>query len=92
MLWHKRLGHVSERGLQELGKQGLLDYGKPGKMPFCEHCILGKATRLQFKRSIHTTTGILNYVHSDLWGSSRHPTLGGGRYFLSLIDDYSRKV
>ena len=25
-------------------------------------------------------------------GPSQHPTLGGGRYFLSLIDDYSRKV
>ena len=64
LLWHKRLGHVSERCLQELEKQRLLKYGKPGKMSFCEHCILGKATRLQFKRSTHTTTGVLNYVHS----------------------------
>ena len=53
---------------------------------------MGKATRLKFTRSTHTTTGILNYIHADLWGPSRHPTQGGGRYFLSLIDDFSRKV
>ena len=63
-----------------------------GKLPFCEHCIFGKSTRLKFTRAVHSTIGILNYVHSDLWGPSRHPTLGGGRYFLSIIDDFSRKV
>jgi transposase InsO family protein len=31
-------------------------------------------------------------VHSDLWGSSRKPSLGGARYMLTIIDDYSRKV
>lgn len=35
---------------------------------------------------------MLNYVHSDLWGASKDPTLGGGRYFLSIIDDFCRKV
>ena len=34
LLWHKRLGHVSERGLNELAKQGLLNGGKLGKLPF----------------------------------------------------------
>ena len=64
--WHRRLAHVSERGLLELKKQGLLDGDKLRKLEFCEHCILGKATCLKFSRSIHTTTGILNYIHSDL--------------------------
>ena len=39
MLWHKRLGHVSERGLTELMKQGLLGDEKFQELEFCETCV-----------------------------------------------------
>lgn len=90
--WHKRFAHVSEKDLLELEKQGLLCGDKLGRLQFCDHCIFGKTIRLKFTKAVHSTTSILNYVHLDLWGSSRHPTLGGGIYFLSIIDDFSRKV
>ena len=64
--WHRRLAHVCERGLQELEKQGLLEGDKLGKLEFCEYCIMGKATRLKFTRVVHSTIGILNYIHADL--------------------------
>ena len=35
---------------------------------------------------------ILDYVHADVWGPSTVPTHGGNRYFLSIIDNFSRKV
>lgn len=66
LIWDKRLGHVSERGLIELSKQGLLGGDILGKLQFCENCVFGKATRLKFKRAEHVTTEVLNYVHSDL--------------------------
>jgi hypothetical protein len=34
-LWHKRLGHVSEQGLHELCKRGLLDEHSISKLKFC---------------------------------------------------------
>jgi hypothetical protein len=43
-LWHMKLGHVGEKALQWLAKQGLLDGATTGKFGFCEHCILGKQT------------------------------------------------
>ena len=61
-------------------------------MKFCEHCIFWKHKRVKFSTSFHTTKGILDYVHADLWGPSRKPSLGGARYMLTIIDDYSRKV
>ncbi|TXG49068.1 hypothetical protein EZV62_024943 [Acer yangbiense] len=48
--------------------------------------------RLSFSTAQHNTKEILQYVHSDLWGPSKVPTHGGNVYFLSLIDDYTRKV
>ncbi|KAH9782240.1 hypothetical protein KPL71_008811 [Citrus sinensis] len=75
-LWHLRLGHMSERGLKELQKKGVFGSDKLSSLGFCEDCILGKAFRLKF----------------DLWGPAQVDSLGGCRYFLSLIDDYSRMV
>ena len=69
-LWHLRLGHMSIKGLKKLKKQGVLGSDKIEELVFCEECILGKSTRNNFKKSIHKTTKILQYIHSDLWGPS----------------------
>ena len=91
-LWHLRLGHVSERGLNKLSKQGLLRNDKLGTLEFCENCIFGKSNRVKFGNTIHKTKGILDYIQSDLWGPSRIKTLGGTNYFILIIDDFSLKV
>nr|CAI44659.1 OSJNBa0061C06.9 [Oryza sativa Japonica Group] len=57
-LWHMRLGHMSEIGLAELSKRGLLDGQSIGKLKFCEHCIFGKHKRVKFNTSTHTTEGL----------------------------------
>ena len=36
--------------------------------------------------------GTVNYIYSDLWELAHIASLGGIRYFLSLIDDFSRMV
>jgi transposase InsO family protein len=61
-------------------------------LDLCEHCVFGKHKRVKFNTSPHSNKGILDYVHSDLWGPSRKPSLGGARYMLTIIDDYSRKA
>ncbi|RVW58895.1 Retrovirus-related Pol polyprotein from transposon TNT 1-94 [Vitis vinifera] len=78
-LWHQRLGHISHRGLQELKKQRVLGNYKLTDLPFCEHCVFGKATRVKFAKAIHETQNQLDYIHSDLWGPSRVPSIGGAR-------------
>lgn len=62
------------------------------KLDFCEKCILGKSRRLKFNTAKDTTLELLEYVHSDPCGASRAPTLGGARYFMTIINDLSRKV
>ena len=41
-LWHMRLGHMSEKGMHLLSKQGSLGKYGIGKLEFCEHCVFGK--------------------------------------------------
>ena len=91
-LWHMRLRHMSEHGMRELQKRNLLVGVKSCKLDFCKYCIMGKQCRIRFKTTTHKTKGILDYVHSDIWGLVQVVSKGGAWYFMSFIDDYSRKV
>jgi len=91
-LWHMRLGHMSEKGMHLLSKQGYLGKHVIGKLEFCKHCAFGKQKKVSFSTATHNTKGILDYIHSDLWGPSKVPSYGGRRYMMTIIDDFSRKV
>jgi hypothetical protein len=41
-LWHHRLRHMSEKGMQILHKINLMPYLKQINLDFCEHCVYGK--------------------------------------------------
>ena len=47
---------------------------------------------MKFRTGVHTSQKPFEYAHSDLWGPARTMTHGGGQYFLTIIDDYSRRV
>ncbi|KAL0324595.1 UNVERIFIED_CONTAM: putative mitochondrial protein [Sesamum calycinum] len=84
-LWHKRLGHISQKGLELLQKEGVL-IDKIKKMKFCDECVMEKQHKVQFPASQNPNPSfsscILDYVHADVWGSSNTPTHGGNKYFL----------
>ncbi|KAL9270861.1 Retrovirus-related Pol polyprotein from transposon TNT 1-94-like protein [Drosera capensis] len=92
MLWHMRLGHMGERGMLELHKRNLLKGVKSCKLDFCKFCVLGKQCKVQFRGATSNTKGILDYIHSDVWGPVRVPSKGGSLYFVTFIDDFSRRV
>ena len=91
-LWHMRLGHAGEKSLQTLAMQGLLKGAKTCKLDFCEQCVLGKQKRVKFGTAIHNTEGILDYIHTDVWGPNKTASLGGKHYFVTFVDDFSRRV
>ena len=91
-LWHMRLGHAGEKSLQTLAMQGLLKGAKTCKLDFCEQCVLGKQKRVNFGTAIHITEGILDYIHTDVWGPTKTASLGGKHYFVTFVDDFSRRV
>lgn len=91
-LCHRRLGHIGERSLNELVRHKILKNCTGFKSSDCEYCILGKSKKLPYGTSTHISKAPLDYAHSDMWGPSRTKTLGGGKYFMSIMDDYSRKL
>ncbi|KAL1348077.1 hypothetical protein AAHE18_07G053000 [Arachis hypogaea] len=63
MLWHCKLGHMSECGLQILAECNLLPGLKTVNLPFCEHCVTSKQHRLKFERSTARSKHILDLIH-----------------------------
>ncbi|GBM13168.1 Retrovirus-related Pol polyprotein from transposon TNT 1-94 [Araneus ventricosus] len=58
-------------------------------------CNVGKATRTSLKKNYvykRVTKSVLDKVHMELWGPAPANSLGGSKYFLSIIDDFSRKI
>lgn len=94
VLWHQRLGHMSQKNMDLLVKRGFLDRKKVSTFSICEDCIYGRAKRVSFDLAQHDTKEEkLDYVHSDLWGAPTVPlSLGKCQYFISFIDDYTRKT
>ena len=53
----------------------------------------GKQNRVSFKSYPPSRkTELLELVHSDLCGPTKTKTLGGALYFVTFIDDCSRKL
>nr|GEU36569.1 retrovirus-related Pol polyprotein from transposon TNT 1-94 [Tanacetum cinerariifolium] len=51
-----------------------------------------KSLNLIIKTAIYKSQGILDYVHSDVWGPSKTRSLGGRHYYVTFVDDFSRRV
>lgn len=66
MMWHRKLGHMSERGLKILSDRKLLPGFTSVNLPFCEHCVTSKQHRLAFGRSVARSKHILDLIHSDV--------------------------
>jgi hypothetical protein len=64
---------------------------KISDLSFCEGCVEGKIHRNPFKAvgEIRSTKK-LQLIHSDVCGPMRTESLGGHKYFVTFIDDYSR--
>lgn len=92
-LWHKRLGHTNSRNMSMIQNgigTGVKFNGNPET--FCETCVRGKHSRLPFKQSNTKTNEVLELVHSDFCGPVEVDSLGGSKYFLTFLDDFSKKV
>ena len=94
-LWHQRLAHIQPATIIEMSKsqavRGLeIDDSREQTMT-CAGCALGKAHRAVIPKKSHTrSTKLLELVHSDVNGPLEVPSLGGSRYFVTFIDDFSR--
>ncbi|KAE8724015.1 65-kDa microtubule-associated protein 3 [Hibiscus syriacus] len=92
-LWHQRLGHMSEKGMKTFLSKGKLPDLKNVDVGLCEDCIFGKQKKVSFAKIGKTPkTEKLELIHTDVWGPSPVPFLVGSLYYVTFIDDSTRKI
>ena len=93
--WHKSFWHLHFNGLKLLQLKniahGFLTIEDPKQV--CEICTIGKLARLPFHKEFSwRAKSPLELVHTDICGPLEVESLGGNRYFIIFINDYSRKL
>ncbi|GJT37651.1 putative RNA-directed DNA polymerase [Tanacetum coccineum] len=89
-LYHTRLGHPADQVLSVLHKD--LQMSKGSHVSLCDTCHKAKQTRKPFPLSEHKTSNVGDLIHLDLWRPYKVTSREGFRYFLTVVDDFSRGV
>ena len=90
------MGDISEGNLLQMIKMEAvrgLEMVKGGKIEGCVGCAKGKQVSSPHHRKDveHLAGEKLALIHSDLCGDVKPPSIGGSKYIMTLIDDYSKK-
>ncbi|CAI7791157.1 unnamed protein product [Closterium sp. NIES-54] len=97
LLWHHRLGHPSPLSLRGMHSR-LLVSGLPRSLPPlppspappCLPCVKGRQCAAPHSSSFPSTTAPLQTLHMDVWGPACVSGQSRERYFLLVVDDYTR--
>ncbi|CAI7874088.1 unnamed protein product [Closterium sp. NIES-53] len=97
LLWHPSLGYPSLPRLRGM-HSCLLVFGLPRSLPPlppspappCLPCIEGRQCAAPHSSSFPPTTAPLQTLHIDVWGPAHVSGQGRERYFLLVVDDYTR--
>ncbi|CAI7854202.1 unnamed protein product, partial [Closterium sp. NIES-54] len=97
LLWHHRLGHPSLPRLRGMASRALvsglprsLPPIPPGPTPTCVPCVEGRQRAAPHSTSFSPTEAPLQSLDMDVWGPARVRGQGHERYFLLVVDHYSR--
>ena len=93
-LWHRRLAHVGMKNLHKLLKGehviGLTNVHFEKDRP-CAACQAGKQVGgAHHSKNVMTTSRPLELLHMDLFGPVAYLSIGGSKYGLVIVDDFSR--
>ncbi|CAI7784753.1 unnamed protein product [Closterium sp. NIES-54] len=97
LLWHHRLGHPSLPRLRSMHSR-LLVSGLPRCLPSlpCSPappflpCVEGRQRAAPHSSNFPPTTASLQTLHMDVWGLAPIGGMDQERYFLLVVDDYTR--
>ncbi|MCO5584488.1 hypothetical protein L7F22_038416 [Adiantum nelumboides] len=92
---HKRIGHANVQRLKTMQSRelvtGLSVFKVADMQKVCEACQFEKQAKASFLHDKHVSRNVLELVHSDVWGPAKAASMDGCKFYVSFIDDHTRK-
>lgn len=88
-LWHQRIEHPSEKVLKLLPP---VSNSTRKNTAVCDVYPRAKQCRESFPIGSSEASHMFALVHVDSWGPYKTPSSCGSKYFLTIVDDFSRGV
>jgi len=89
-LWHFQLGHVSNKSIDAIKNK--FSFVKYNKSFICDICHFANQKRLCFPLSASKSKNYFDLIHVSVWGLYLLSSIHCHKYFLTIIDDYSRYI
>ncbi|GJT68068.1 ribonuclease H-like domain-containing protein [Tanacetum coccineum] len=87
-LWRCRLGHLADQVLSVLGDK--VGFKEKKHVSACDICHKAKQTREPFPLRGHKSVSLGDLIHLDVWGPYKVVSKDGYKYFLTVVDYFSR--
>jgi hypothetical protein len=87
--WHHRLGHAPPVVRHILSRHNLPTLSRKLQQ-VCPACQQGKLHRLHFGSSLSVSKDPLDLLFLDVWGLAPTSSSNNKRYFLCIVDDFSK--
>ncbi|GAU30980.1 hypothetical protein TSUD_104940 [Trifolium subterraneum] len=92
---NRKFGHLNFRDLNMMSNKSMMSGLPKIQVPneVCEDCVQSKKHMDSFNKDVKSRTkSVLEVIYSDVCGPMQVYSNGGNRYFVSFVDDHSRKL
>ena len=91
---HRHLAHIAPDAIHKMINSGVLEgveLTDNGPMATCKMCEQAKAMHKQIWKECEAPLADMvgMETHTDLWGPTPAPSMGGRRYYITFTDDHS---
>lgn len=93
--WHRTLGHINFNSLNKVCKSNVVDnlpQNLESNFMKCAICLENKMHNLPFLNNRTKAKEVLEIIHTDLNGPHSIVGSNGERYFLTIVDDFSKLI
>jgi len=87
-IWHFRLGHLFDQRLSMM--HSMYSSISIDNKATCDICNYAKQRKLPYTLSTSEAYSKFELIHFDIWGPLSRAYLHGHKYFLTVVDDFSR--
>lgn len=91
--WHRRLGHTNYSYIYNTAKHvtGMEIDKSSNNKDTCRPCVLAKSTRRSYNHKLIKSTIAGEVIHTDICNLPT-TSIGGNKYFIIFIDEFSRYI